>query len=1443
MLVESRTNWCALCHYKEETKLESMKQTPSSMKSPMRLGIDIGSTTIKLAVLDQKDTLVFHQYLRHYANLQETLRYALLKLYETFGNQAMNMAITGSGSLGIAELLGIPFIQEVTCGYKAIQRFLPEASVIIEIGGEDSKITFLDHGVDQKMNGICAGGTGAFIDQMSLLLNTDANGLNTLAQSHNAIYPIAARCGVFAKTDIQPLLSEGAPKEDIAASIFQAVVNQTISGLAGGRLIQGKVIFLGGPLRFLPELRKRFQETLGLSDHQTILPNHAEVYVAIGAALEAARMQPSILLRLQDLVARLDHNPLNTVSSTLKLQPLFQNQVEYEAFLNRHQKQTIAYKSLATHAGPCFLGLDIGSTTSKAVLLDSDNSLLYSYYAHNDGSPLDAALYILKNIYEQMPSSAFIAQAAVTGYGEKLIKTALCCDMGEVETLCHYKAATFFMPNVELILDIGGQDMKCIKVKDGVINDVILNEACSSGCGSFIEAFAQSLNMNMEDFVKLSLFAQSPADLGTRCTVFMNSKVKQAQKEGFALENITAGLCYSIIKNALYKVLKVKSATDLGTHIMVQGGTFLNDAVLRVLEIIIGQKVTRPALPHLMGALGAAILAKEAWQPGFSSQIVSCYQLESFSYKTHTARCNKCANQCLLTISKFNGHSQHVTGYHCEKGAAQYINNKINLPNLYDYKLKRLFEYYQPLAFDKAFRGTIGIPRVLNMYENYPFWFTFFSHLGFRVIISPPSGRSLYEMGMDTIASDTACYPAKLVHGHIKALVQQRVERIFYPCLPFELPEIKQADRSYNCPMIIAYPEVIKANVDELQTGQITFHNPFLPYNNTRKLIERLCEEFRELGISRQEIAAAVNEGRLEDRRFKADICRKGEETLKWLEATKHKGIVLAGRPYHLDPEIHHGIPGLITALDMAVFTEDSIAHLGKVKRPLRVLDQWMYHSRLYEACDFVAKHPQLEMVQLNSFGCGPDSIAAQQAEEILNQAGKSYTILKIDEGHQLGAVNIRLRSLKAALLQKSNIPSSRNSTKTFDYNKPVVIKNIRKKHTILAPQMAPIHFELIEAAICSEGVKLEVLPTVEQSDIELGLKYVNNDSCYPSIMMIGQILNALQSGKYDLNHTSILMSQTGGPCRASNYLALLKKALKDVGLDNIPVLSLNLASLYHPAGFKITATMLKKAVMAVIYGDLLMKLLLQVRPYEKIAGAADNLYSYWMQQCKNNLQAGNRLQFKKTLKQIVISFDQLDTCYKPKPKVGLAGEIMVKYHPTANKNMAKFIEAAGAELMVPGFAEFFLYCAYDRIINEQYLDGSKLSKTLANLLIRYIEGYRDDLRQALQLSQKFKPPAHIKNMAESVQSMLSLCNQSGEGWLLTAEMTELIEEGANNIICMQPFACLPNHITGRGMLKLLKSKYPQANVVTIDYDPGASDTHQINRIRLMLDRAISAGS
>ncbi len=1399
----------------------------------MRLGIDVGSTTVKVVLLGEQKNIIFRRYERHMSNVFDKVQELLRLLHQEIPDICPTVCITGSGGLALSNVIGIPFEQEVIACSKAVETFISQTDVAIELGGEDAKITFYGNTIEQRMNGTCAGGTGAFIDQMAILLNTDAPGLNMAAMNHKLIYPIAARCGVFAKTDIQPLINEGASKEDLAASIFQAVVNQTISGLACGRSIEGNVAFLGGPLSFLSELRNRFVETLGLKEENIIFPEDSQYYVAIGAAILSAKSEP---VSLELILERMEKNGQNSLSETKHLEPLFKDFEDYRVFKERHDQNKIKRKELSKSKGKLYLGIDAGSTTTKAALIDEDKNLLYSFYKNNEGKPLEATLRLLREIYEHLPENACIANSTVTGYGEGLIKSAFGIDMGEIETMAHYKAAQEFLPGVEFILDIGGQDMKCMKIKDNAIYNIMLNEACSSGCGSFIETYSKSVNMEVESFANEALFAKEPVDLGTRCTVFMNSKVKQAQKEGASIGDISAGLSYSVIKNALYKVIKLRDTEEAGNKIVVQGGTFLNNAVLRSIEKIMGKEVVRPDIAGLMGALGAALIAKENYVAGTESTIIGLEQMNCFTVTNTHARCNRCENNCLLTINKFNDGAKFITGNRCEKGAGKEIENS-SLPNLFAYKYKRLFAY-TPLSEEYAPRGTVGIPRVLNMHENYPFWFTFFTQLGFSVVLSPKSSKHLYEMGMESISSDTVCYPAKMVHGHIKWLVNQDVKLIFYPNINYEMNEDTQAPNHYNCPVVGTYPEVIANNMDDIfKEKGICFSHPFLPYDNDERLVRRLYAVLRDRNLGMEEIRKAVREARKEDKRFKDDIKRQGAYAIKYIKSNNKKAIILAGRPYHLDPEINHGIDQLITSFGMAVLTEDSVSHFTNLYRPIRILDQWMYHSRLYKAAEVAGRNDDIELIQLTSFGCGLDAVTTDEVEELLKVKNKLYTALKIDEGTNLGAAKIRIRSLKAAMEERTK-NQIRHSMEEKAFERRVFTKSMKKDYTILLPQMSPIHFQFLESAMEHAGYKMELLPSVDKHAVEEGLKYVNNDACYPTIVTLGQIINALKSGKYDLNKTAVVLSQTGGQCRASNYIALLRKALVDLKMEQVPVISANASGMENNPGFKFTLGVLKRAGMGLVYGDVLMRVLYATRPYEKVRGSANALYEKWSRIARENVEKGSFGKFKKNLSKLVEEFDNLPLYDVKKPKVGVVGEILVKYHPTANNDIVGIIEAEGGEAVVLDLIDFFLYGMYSKEFNYHYLNGSYKSMLMGMLGIKMIEFLRAPARKVLDGSKRFHSPLYIKEMAEKAQKITSLGNQCGEGWLLTGEMVELLDSGVENIVCLQPFACLPNHVTGKGMLKSLRNYHPMANIAAIDYDPGASDVNQLNRIKLMMATA-----
>ena len=1396
-----------------------------------KLGIDIGSTTVKIAILDENNQILFSDYERHFANIQETLQQLLEKAVDKLGTFHVHPVITGSGGLTLATHLNVPFTQEVVAVSTALQDYAPQCDVAIELGGEDAKIIYFTNGVDQRMNGICAGGTGSFIDQMATLLQTDASGLNEYAKNYKSIYPIAARCGVFAKSDIQPLINEGATKEDLSASIFQAVVNQTISGLACGKPIRGNVAFLGGPLHFLSELKAAFIRTLSLAPDEIIAPEHSHLFAAVGSAMN---YKEEVCVPVEDIIKRLQ-GKIKLEFEVERMEPLFKNQEEYDTFQNRHAAHKVETRSLAEYRGNCYLGIDAGSTTTKVALVGEDGKLLYSFYSSNNGSPLATTIRAIREIYDRLPQGAKIVHSCSTGYGEALIKSALMLDEGEVETVSHFYAAAFFDPEVDCIIDIGGQDMKCIKIKNQTVDSVQLNEACSSGCGSFIETFAKSLNFSVQDFAKEALFAKHPIDLGTRCTVFMNSKVKQAQKEGAEVADISAGLAYSVIKNALYKVIKISDPGDLGKHIVVQGGTFYNDAVLRSFEKITGVDAVRPDIAGIMGAFGAALIARERYDGISDSSMLSIDKINSLTYETKLTHCQGCTNHCYLTINKFSGNRQFITGNRCERGLGKEKSTE-KLPNLFDYKLKRLFGY-EPLSESEAVRGVVGIPRVLNMYENYPFWFTFFTKLGYRVVLSPQSSRKIYELGIESIPSESECYPAKLAHGHVSWLIKQGVKFIFYPCIPYEHKEIDKTNNHYNCPIVTSYAENIKNNVEELITEHIDFRNPFLSFENEEILAKRLREEFPD--IPKAEVTAAVSTAWKEMMQSKEDVRKKGEEVIKFLDETGKRGIVLAGRPYHVDPEINHGIPELINSYGIAVLTEDSISHLGKVDRPLIVMDQWMYHSRLYAAASYVKTKDNLDLIQLNSFGCGLDAVTTDAVNDILTKAGKIYTVLKIDEVNNLGAARIRVRSLLAALRVREKKHYHRK-IESAAFERVEFTPEMRENYTILCPQMSPIHFELLAPALNSCGYNFEVLDNDNKSSVDIGLKYVNNDACYPSLMVVGQIMSAVLSGKYDLHKTAIVITQTGGGCRASNYIGFIRRALTKAGLEYIPVISISAQGLESNSGFKYSLPMLKKAMQAVVYGDVFMNVVYRTRPYEKVPGSVNALHEKWKNICIRQLTKDKvtMREFNKNIRSIVKEFDEIELLDIKKPRVGIVGEILVKFMPAANNYLVDLLEAEGAEAVMPDLMGFLLYCAENANFKKDYLGASKKSAFINNSVIKLLEWFRKGAKQALKESKRFTPPATIQETANLAKDLVSLGNQTGEGWLLTGEMIELIHNGAGNIVCCQPFACLPNHIVGKGVIKELRAAFPEANIIAVDYDPGASEVNQLNRIKLMLATA-----
>ena len=1401
-----------------------------------RAGIDIGSTTVKLVILDENEKIIYGEYKRHQARTQETLYELLCDAKKSIGDCGLKLKITGSGAINLGKAMEIGFVQEVVAVATALKKTYPQTDVAIELGGEDAKIIYFTGGLEERMNGVCAGGTGSFIDQMAALLQTDAGGLNKEAENYKQLYTIAARCGVFAKTDIQPLINEGATKADLAASIFQAVVNQTISGLACGKPIKGCVAFLGGPLHFLPELKKAFIRTLKLTPETTVDPENSHLFAAFGAALESEQEEP---VDINSMIERLSHG-VKIMYEMPRLPALFDSEAEYKEFLSRHEKAVVPKGDIKSYKGKAFLGIDAGSTTTKLVLIGESGELLYSFYSSNKGDPIKTAKEAVAGLKGSLEGIE-IARSCSTGYGETLLKSAFALDEGEVETVAHATAAAFFDKDVDCVLDIGGQDMKCIKLKNGAVDTILLNEACSSGCGSFLENFATSLGLSVTEFANAALFAEKPVDLGTRCTVFMNSNVKQAQKEGTSVSDISAGLSYSVIKNALYKVIKLARPEDLGRHVVLQGGTFLNKSVLRAFEKISGANAVCPDISGLMGAFGAALIARKHYD-GTPSTTLSPEEITSLTYTSKSMRCGGCQNNCMLTVNTFPGGRKHITGNRCEKGLGSDSAGK-KAPNMLAYKLHRIFDY-EPLSKDEAPRGVIGMPRVLNIYENYPYWATFFKELGFSLVLSPLSNRKIYELGMESIPSESECYPAKLAHGHVQWLVNEGIKSIFHPCIFYEHKETMDAKNNYNCPIVVSYPENLKNNVEAITSGEVRYIRPFMAFTSEKIAADRLvkiCKE--EWNIPAREVRKACKKAWDEQLLAKADIRAEGVRVFEEMKKEGGTGVVLAGRPYHVDPEINHGIPELIASYGLTVFSEDSIPLDFTPTRPIRVVDQWVYHSRLYQAAEFVGKRDDLELIQLNSFGCGLDAVTTDQVSEILEGCNKLYTLLKIDEISNLGAVRIRIRSLMAAIKERRE-RNIKAEPKSIKYSHATFTKEMHdKEYTILAPQMTPIHFDMAGPVFKKYGYNIVILDNDNRNAVDTGLKFVNNDACYPSIITVGQFMDAVLSGKYDTDRLAIITTQTGGCCRASNYIGFIRRALDKAGYSHIPVISLSLNGMEKHDGFKVSLPLAIEMAHGIVYGDLMMKCLYRVRPYEKVKGSAEAMHQKWLSICLDQLtNPDTKYKFTEVCEGIVKDFDELPIDENlRKPRVGIVGEILVKYMPLANNHLVDLLEREGAEAIVPDLLDFFLFFIYSGIYKTKYFGAGLKKELVSRAGVALIEYLRRPATKALKKSKRFSAPVPIAEIADGVKPYISIGNQYGEGWFLAGEMVEFVTHGVPNVVCIQPFACLPNHVVGKGVIKTLRMAFPKANFAAVDYDPGASEVNQLNRIKLLLSAANKA--
>jgi predicted CoA-substrate-specific enzyme activase len=1401
------------------------------LDSYYRVGIDIGSTTAKVVVCSDTGEVLFARYRRHYALTVETVREMLSEALSLFGDVSIDPVLTGSAALGIAQSYSLPFLQEVVASSRFVSHRWPDVKTFIELGGEDSKVIFFENGSqpDMRMNGSCAGGTGAFIDQMATLLGVSLSDFDLLSGDNSQIHPIASRCGVFAKTDVQSLLSNSVPRADIAASVFHSVALQVAATLFKGKSGEKKVFFAGGPLGFFPGLKRAFMNVLNLTDDDVVRTDSPELVAALGAALHHG--DPSDMLSLTECIKRLETKKAAT-TVTKKLTPLFASADEYASWNVRHSSATIKKARLNEADGEeCFLGIDSGSTTTKILLMDAHQRVLQSYYASNNGDPIATVRTGLAQFGQKILEAGVnirVARTAVTGYGEDLIKAAFGIDDGVVETLAHYRAARAFSPDVSFILDIGGQDMKAIFIRDGSISDIQINEACSSGCGSFIETFARSLDYDVETFARVACNSNSPFDLGTRCTVFMNSKVKQAQSEGATVEDISAGLAYAVIKNSLYKVLKLTSPSLLGDTIVVQGGTFRNPAVLRAFEILTGKNVIRPDIPELMGAYGAAITSRDNHlaEPRVSDFAGFFPSQGADDCRRDLIHCRGCENACPVTRLTFANSRRYFTGNRCENTFSNSGRTERKGKNIVATKMKILFD--QSNKVDGTPILTFGIPRALNFFEDFPFWSTYLAACGFQVVLSGPSTVELFEKAVQTVMSDNICFPGKLVHGHVYDLIEKKVDRIFYPNVIFEKKEHASSSNSYNCPVVTGYPDVVRSAIDPEGTWGIPLDTPTISFQDPRLLGMQLRRFVKTFGVSRTRSDLALKKALEAQDRFKAAMIEKGKEILDEAERDDRLVIVLAARPYHLDPLINHGIPELLTSLGVHVLTEDALPlDMCRVLKDNAIIAQWEYPNRILAAAEYVGTQKNMRMVQLVSFGCGLDALSSDESRRVLEKEGHPCTVIKIDEIANLGAARIRLRSLLEASIATGRVKTA-----------PAIQRTVApiSERTVLMPWVSPMYSPIFSPLAMAFGIKMDILPPQDRSSVELGLQYVNNDVCYPAIIIVGDVLRALRTGRYDPSKTSFFYAQTFGQCRATNYLPLARKALESAGFGDVVTLSISDLIGRKDSLIKMSAKeVMKKFVLGVIFADALARLYYGCAPREIVKGKAAAIQQKYLDMVGIEASRADKKALLSILRQAIAEFNAIPTTDEPIPLVGMVGEIYVTYNGFSNNNIVDWFIDQGVEVLVPSLFTFFAqYFTNERYGYRTFLVRSRKSLLMTNLLDFYSGHFIRRVEEVMSSFRYYRKPHDLTVLAKETEAVASLANQAGEGWLLTAEMISMIHSGVQDIVCAQPFGCLANHITGKGISRRLKELYPQTNVLFLDMDAGHSEVNLLNRLHFI---------
>jgi len=1409
-----------------------------------KIGIDVGSTTLKMILLDQENQIVYKTYRRHKANINPILTEELQQIIKEFPHSEYKIYITGSAGLGVSERTGITFIQEVVSATEVVNKLYPETHVLIDLGGEDAKMVFFEAGKqpDIRMNGSCAGGTGAFIDQMADLMHISIEELGQQALSYEKIYPVASRCGVFAKTDVQNLICRNVPTADISASILHTVALQCITSLARGYDIQPKILCIGGPLTFIPALREAFRTLFHVNKSDLIIPENGEYFPALGCAL-AQTDDDTTIKDLSELIEKLN---INDTHQKETLPVLFDGPEEYTSWKRNRKIKKLDLEELGLNKNVrCFLGIDSGSTTTKILVMKEDGKIIYTYYSGNEGNPLKKVLEGLGEFYKEAKDKnvkfEFLG-SAVTGYGEDLVRSALNLDHGIVETMAHLSGAQYVDPEVSFILDIGGQDIKSLFIDNGIISNIELNEACSSGCGSFLQNFAATMNLSLPEFSKAACLAKYPSDLGSRCTVFMNSKVKQALRESANIGDIAAGLAYSVVKNCLYKVLKINNLNQLGDHIVVQGGTFRNDAVYRVLEQLSEKTVSSTDHPELMGALGAALYAQKMWNQEKAQTAFNGKEDLPDIHSIHTKelQCKGCTNQCSVLRFKFNNGNTSYAGNKCEKVFFNKNSAQEKGYNAFERKNKILFQHgEQPEKIDNKL-PVIGIPRVLNMFENYPFWHRLFTECGFQVVLSPESTFALYQKGVGSVMSENICFPAKLVHGHILALVESRVDRIFYPIIPKEEKEFKASNNSFNCPIVSGYPDVIRSAMNPEERYGIPFDKPVITFSDDMALETACFTYISSFGVTKELFRKAFK-GALEERNtVKDQLAEVQKELFNKAIIQKKPVFVVAGRPYHTDPLIHQKVGQILSDLGAYVFTDDVFRKTQqKGFGKLNIVSQWSYPNRVVQAVMEVARLPyNVQLIQLNSFGCGPDSFFMDEIGEIMKKAGKNHTILRIDEIASPGSIRLRLRSLIESLKAATITDIPANETTFEGYN--TIYKKEDRKKTIIIPWFADYISPFIPAIGELAGYKIVNLPKSSKASAEIGLKYGHNEVCYPSTLIVGDIIMGLQSGKYDLEDTVVAITQTGGQCRATNYISQIKMALQNAGYGHIPVLAVSTGEVYQndQSAFKIpVAKIVHIIVCALLYADAIQKMYSAITIREKKKGETKKLFDFYIELGVKAVQKNDHNMLDKLLEQAIADFNQIPIYDRSFTKIGLIGEIYLKYNNYGQAHITEWLRSKGMEVNTPPIMDFVL----PYFVNAQVNVKNGLSKdTILNKIFqpiawKYINKQMERFEKSMKHFRFYEPSESIFQKAKYASEIVDLSNQFGEGWSIPAEVACYARQGVNKVVCIQPFGCIANHVVARGVEKRIKKLYPEMNMLYLDIDGGIAEVNLQNRLHFML--------